>query len=148
MGFIYFRYMCYKFRQNKCRNFIPIFEKLKCTGKMQMLILWLLINKDLFSIASKKLKGPLLWFLCNSAFHKLFGQWPWNSTQREVPLMTWLSYNKILEKSLGNGSDDKNILFMLLIKTMYLINKLLWNFAFELIIDYQIILSDIETYIC
>ena len=82
----------------------------------------------------------LLWFLCDSTPHKLFGRRSWNSTQRLVLLLTMLPWKKILEKSSGSGSGGKNILFTFLGETILLINEFFWNFAHEDIINSQIIL--------
>ena len=50
------------------------------------------------ALLSKALMFSLLWFLCDSTPHKLFGRRLWNSTQRQVTLLTISSWNKILEK--------------------------------------------------
>ena len=49
-----------------------------------------------------------------------------------------LPCNKILEKSSGSGSCDKNVLFTFLLDTIFLINGSFINFAHTDIIDHQI----------
>ena len=93
----------------------------------------------LLSRASEALMRPLISFLCDSTPHKLFGRRPWNSTQRQILLLMMLPWNKILEKSSGSGSGDKNILFTFLLETILLIKGSFRNFAHEDIIDHQII---------
>ena len=77
----------------------------------------------LLSGASEALIRLLLWFLCDSTPPKLFGRRSRNSTQKLVPLLTMSPENKILEKSSGSGSDDKNVLFTFLLETMHLTNE-------------------------
>ena len=87
-------------------------------------------------------------FLCDSTPHKLLNRQPWNSTQRQIPLLTMSPWNKILEKSSGSGSGDKNVLFTFLLETILLINGSFWNFAHEDIIDHHIISNGKKTHIC
>ena len=87
-------------------------------------------------------------FLCNSTPHKLLGRRPWNSTQRQVPLLTMSPWKIFLQKSSGSGSGDKNALFTFLLETILLRNGSFWNFAHEDIIDHQIISNGKKTHIC
>ena len=77
--------------------------------------------------------------LCDSTPHKLLDRRRWNSTQRQITLLTMSPLNKILEKSLGSGSGDKNVLLTFLLETILLINGSFWIFAHEDIIEHQII---------
>ena len=101
----------------------------------------------LFSGASEALMRPLISFVYDSTPHKPLGRWPWNSTQRQIPLLTMSPRNKILGKSSGSDSGHKNVLFTFLIETILLINGSFWNFAHEDIIDHQIISNDKKTHI-
>ena len=74
----------------------------------------ILTEDSQFSLWSETLVYPLLWFLCDSSSSKLFEQWSWNSTQRNLPWLIWLPKNKILEKSQGSSSDVKHFFFYVL----------------------------------
>ena len=58
-----------------------------------------------------------------------------------LPLLNRLLQCKILEKSPGSGSKDKNVFFMFLLETACLTNEFLENFDRELIIAHKIILN-------